>query len=192
MTTEMIIILIFCAVDDGLGRVKKERNAKLYPSEVVTIGILFALKGGHFRAFYRWLKRDYDSLFGGLPERTVLMRQLKTQQVHTDLLMDQPSLLNVVDSFPIELIFPIRAGRSAQQYGAKSRDKGRWIVGIKVAWILNTFGQDSGWIWDKMNAADNTFLDYFAEFDEEAIMLADWGFRCADGIPDNVKLCKKG
>ena len=23
-------------------------------------------------------------------------------------------------------------------------------------------------------------------------MLADWGFRCADGVPENVKLCKKG
>ena len=43
----------FCAVDDGLGKLPKERNARLYPSEVVTIGILFALKGGHFRAFYR-------------------------------------------------------------------------------------------------------------------------------------------
>ena len=67
MTTEEIIILIFCAVDNGLGKLAKERNAKLYPSEVVTIGILFALKGGRFRAFYRWLKRDYDGLFAGLP-----------------------------------------------------------------------------------------------------------------------------
>jgi hypothetical protein len=58
MTTEEIIILIFCAVDDGLGQISKERNAKLYPSEIVTLGILFALKGGHFRAFYRWLARD--------------------------------------------------------------------------------------------------------------------------------------
>lgn len=33
----------------------------------VTIGILFALKGGHFCAFYRWLKRDFAALFAGLP-----------------------------------------------------------------------------------------------------------------------------
>ena len=38
-------------------------------------------------------------------------------------------MLNVVDSYPIELIFPIRAGRSQQQFGAKSKDKGRWSVG---------------------------------------------------------------
>ena len=115
-------------------KVEKYPLCKLHPSEVVTIRIRFALKGGHFRSFYRWLKRDDDALFGRLPVRTVLLRQLKRQQVHTDLLREQPSLLNVVDSFPIEVIFPIRTRHSAQQYGAKSRDKGRWSVGIKVAW----------------------------------------------------------
>jgi hypothetical protein len=58
MTTEDIIIHIFCWVDDQMLDVKKVGQARLYPSEVVTIGILFALKGGHFRAFCRWLKRD--------------------------------------------------------------------------------------------------------------------------------------
>src|SRR5579864_6499654 len=43
-----------------------------------------------------------------------------------------------------------------------------------------------------MNCPDNAFLDFFEEYDQQAILLADWGFRCADGIPDNVKLCKKG
>ena len=99
MTTEDIIMLIFCAVDDRLGKVSKERNAKLYPSEVITIGILFALKGGHFRAFYRWLKRDWDGLFGGLPERTALQRQLRRHEARADQLLGQPSLLNVIDSF---------------------------------------------------------------------------------------------
>ena len=190
MTTEDIIIHIFYHVDNGMLGIGKYSLSKLYPSEVVTIGILFALKGGHFRAFYRWLQRDYDALFGGLPERTVLLRQLKTQQVHTDLLMEAPSVMNVVDSFPMELIFPIRQGRSKQQVGGKNKDKGRWRVGIKVGWIINTFGRVSGWIWDKMNVADNTFLDYFGAWDE--IMLADWGFRCAQDVPDNVKLPQKG
>ena len=58
MTTELIIIAIFCLVDDHLPMIPKHPQAKLYPSELVTIGILCALKGSHFRAFYRWLKRD--------------------------------------------------------------------------------------------------------------------------------------
>ena len=56
MTTEDIIIYIFCQVDDQMPEMGKHTQAKLYPSELVTIGILFALKGGYFRAFYRWLK----------------------------------------------------------------------------------------------------------------------------------------
>ena len=74
MTTEDSIIHIFCLVDDQMREVTKPAQAKLYPREVVTIGILFALKGGHFRAFSRWLSRDHTSLFVGLPERTRLYR----------------------------------------------------------------------------------------------------------------------
>jgi len=44
MTTEDIIIQIFYAVDHAMLKVRKVPQAKLYPSEVVTIGILFALK----------------------------------------------------------------------------------------------------------------------------------------------------
>jgi hypothetical protein len=192
MTTEDIIIHIFCHVDDALGKVGKDARDKVYPSEVVSIGVLFALKGGRFRAFYRWLKRDFDALFGGLPDRTTLLRQLSVQESYTDRLLAQPSVLNVVDSYPIELIFPIREGRSKAQFGGKSKDKGRWSVGVKLCWILNRFGQVCGWIWDKLNYPDQDFLTFFEEYDGQAIILADWGFRCAQGVPTNVKLCKKG
>jgi hypothetical protein len=68
MTTEDLIILIFCAVDDEMSAVPKHPQAHLYPSELITIGLLFALKGGHFRAFYRWLSRDYATLFAGVED----------------------------------------------------------------------------------------------------------------------------
>lgn len=42
MTTEDGIIQIFCLVDDTMKDVLKHSQASLYPSEVVTIGILFA------------------------------------------------------------------------------------------------------------------------------------------------------
>ena len=48
MTTEDIIIHIFCLVDDEMKDMPKHGQAKLYPSELVTIGILFALKGRLF------------------------------------------------------------------------------------------------------------------------------------------------
>src|SRR5262249_16733960 len=104
----------------------------------------------------------------------------------------QPNVLNVVDSYPIELIFPIREGRSKQQVGGKSKDKGRWSVGVKLCWILNSFGQVCGWIWDTMNCPDQDFLDFLGAWDGQAILVAEWGFGCADGVPANIKLCKKG
>ena len=136
MTTEDTIIHIFCLVDDEMKAMPKHRQAKLYPSELVTIGLLFALKGGHFWAFYRWLKRDYDSLFAGLPERTRLQRLLQTHQDWYHQLLAAPSFFTVIDSYPIELLFPIRQGRSPQQVGKKGKDKGRWTVGIKLCWLL--------------------------------------------------------
>ncbi|MEP7289480.1 MAG: hypothetical protein ABI947_27335 [Chloroflexota bacterium] len=46
MTTEAIIVDIFYHVDNGIGQIAKDTCAKLDASEVVTIGILFALKVG--------------------------------------------------------------------------------------------------------------------------------------------------
>ena len=192
MTTEDMIIQIFCAVDNQIGQVAKAPQAKLYPSEVVTIGILFALKGGHFRAFCRWLKRDYDGLFGGLPDRTTLGRNLLKQQRLCDVLLALPSVLNVVDSYPVELLFPIRAGRTRHQIGKKGRDKGRWSLGLKLCWVLNTFGLVVGWSYDTLNRFDTTFHGLVGLFKEEAIVLADLGFRAKQGNPSNLKRCRKG
>ena len=74
MPTDEIIIRLFCMVDDQLGNVNKRSDAHLYPSEIVTIGLLFSLKGGRFRAFYRWLDQNYRAWFPALPERTRLRR----------------------------------------------------------------------------------------------------------------------
>lgn len=105
MTTEDIISHIFYQVDERLPPLVKHPQAKLYPSELVTIGILFALKGGHFRAFYRWLKRDYDGLFAGLPERSRLLRLLRTHQAWCEQLLAEPSFLPLSTATPLSLSF---------------------------------------------------------------------------------------
>jgi len=194
MTTEDIILHIFCFVDDRLGHLPKHPQAKLYPSEIVTIGILFALKGGSFRAFYRWLKRDFGTLFGerGLPDRTRLLRQLKVHARKADSLLAEPSFFTVIDSYPIELLFPVREGRSGQQVGKKGLDKGRWIVGIKLCWLINSDGQVVAWDWATANTYDKHFLPLVEPFQGKTIVLADQGFRDANGIPEHVKICKKG
>lgn len=76
MRTEEIIIRLFCMVDDKLVYVNKRANANFYANEIVTIGILFALKGVHYHDFYRWLKGDWLHLFPQLPECSRLLRLL--------------------------------------------------------------------------------------------------------------------
>ncbi len=44
MTTLDSIIHLFCLVDDRMQGEQKHPQAILYPSELVTIGVLFALK----------------------------------------------------------------------------------------------------------------------------------------------------
>ncbi len=58
MTTIDFITDLFCCVDDKLTQTDKNQKhpqAKLYPSEVVTLALLFARKGVGNRAFYRWV-----------------------------------------------------------------------------------------------------------------------------------------
>jgi hypothetical protein len=192
MTTEDFIIELFCWVDDHMGTVPKHAQAKLYPSELVTIGLLFALKGGYFRVFERWLRRDYAALFGGLPERTRLQRLLHVHQGWCDGFLAQPSFFTVIDSYGIELIHPIREGRSGQQIGKKGKSNWRWIVGMKLCWLINDTGQVVNWDWDTANVHDQVFLPLVAALEQESIVLADTGFRDADGIPTNLKLCPRG
>jgi hypothetical protein len=194
MTTEDIILHIFCFVDDSLPDLRRHSQARLYPSELVTIGILFALKGAFFRAFYRWLERDYGDWFGDgiLPERSRLQRLLKTHQEWCKLLMADPTFFTVIDSYPIELIFPIRQGRSPQQVGKKGRDKGRWSVAIKFCWLLNDFCRVVAWDWATMNEHDKRFHSLVKPLIGKTSVLADYGFRDKDGVPENMKICKKG
>lgn len=56
MTTIDFITELFCRVADELvkyGKERKHRQAKLYASEVVTLALLFILKGVGQRAFWR-------------------------------------------------------------------------------------------------------------------------------------------
>ena len=62
MTTEDFITNLFYRVDETLRSRSKHAQAGLYPSEVVTLALLFALKGVGNRAFYRWVSRDYRAV----------------------------------------------------------------------------------------------------------------------------------
>jgi hypothetical protein len=102
MSTVEFITALFCEVDDHLAGLPKHPDARLWPSEVVTLGLLHALKGVGNRAFYRWLTRDYRPLFPRLPERTRLFRLFKTHQDWTQVFLAAPTVLGVIDTYGIE------------------------------------------------------------------------------------------
>jgi len=164
----------------------------LWPSEVVTLGRWHALKGGGNRAFSRWLTRDYRPLFPQLPERTGLFRLFMTHQDWTQAFLAAPTVLGVIDTYGIELIHPIREGRSPQQVGRKGLSNHRWMVGGKLCLLLNQYGLVVAWACATTNVADNTFQWLIRQFEERMIILSDTGFHAAEGDPANLKLCQRG
>jgi hypothetical protein len=108
-----------------------------------------------------------------------------------DFLAD-PTFFTVVDTFGIELIHPRREGRSKRQIGKKGKSNGRWIIGIKLAWLINDAGEVVDWTWDTANEPDNVFRPLAMGYDGETIALADQGLREKDAPPSNIKLCERG
>ena len=192
MTTEDIIIGLFCRVDDRLGALPKDPQALLHPSEIVTLGLLFALKGKSGHAFYRWLSRDYRHLFPRLPERTRLFRLFVVYRDLTDQLLAETGIFGVVDTFGIELIHPYREWRTNGQIGRKGLSNHRWIVGAKLCVVLNHLGLPVSWACGTANLPDQAFHEVIADWDGEMLVLGDSGFHAADGDPANLIICKKG
>src|SRR6516164_8618898 len=191
-TTIEFITALFCQVDDHLAGLPKHPEAHLWPSEVVTLRLLNALKGVGNRSFYRWLTRDYRPLFPGLPERTRLFRLLTTHQAWTRAFLATPTVLGGIDTYGIELIHPMREGRRPQQIGRKGLSNHRWIVGGKLCLLLNQWGLIVGWACATAHVADNTFQWLMQQVDGRMIVLSDTGFHAAAGEPANLKLCQRG
>ncbi len=102
MTTIDFITELFCRVEEKIDD-NKHPQAKLYPSKVVTLALLYALKGCGQRAYWRWLTRDYRPLFHELPHRTRLFRLFNSHRHYVDEFLADPSLIGVIDSYGIEL-----------------------------------------------------------------------------------------
>jgi hypothetical protein len=191
MNTEDFIIDLFCRVDDQMLDAEKHPQAALFPSEVVTVALLFALKGVGNRAFYRWLKRDYGSLFPRLPHRTRLFRLFNSHRKWVKRFLAAPSLLGVIDSYGIELIHPRREGRSPQQIGRKGSSNRRWIVGGKLCLLLNHLGLVIDWDCDTANVYDGSAFQHLVDgVAEEMVVFADVHFDKKDWQPPNLRLCR--
>jgi hypothetical protein len=192
MSTVDCIIGLFLWVDTKLQHEPKHPQARLYPSEVVTLGLLFALKGLGPRPFYRWLVANYADYFPRLPERTRLFRLLETHADWTNEFLAQPTLLGIADTFGIELRHPLREGRSPMQIGNKGKSNHRWIVGAKLACLVNQYGLVVAWEYGGAGRADNSFGELIEDFADEMVVLVDSGFHAKAGDPPNQKVCERG
>src|SRR3989442_6852423 len=82
MTVEFITAL-FYEVDEQLGAIPTHPEAHLWPSEVVTLGLLHAIRGGGDRGVYRWLAPGYRTAFPRLPPRARLFPLFTTHSDRT-------------------------------------------------------------------------------------------------------------
>ena len=186
------ITALFYQVDEQMRALPKHPAAHLWPSEVVTLGLLPALKGVGNRAFSRWLTRDSRALFPQLPERTRLFRLFRTHQDWTQIFLAAPTVLGVIDTYGIELIHPMREGRSPQQIGRKGLSKHRWIVGGTRCLLLNQWGLIVGWECATAHVAENPLQWLIRPFDGRMIVLSDTAFHATEGDPSNLTLCQRG
>src|SRR4029453_8643257 len=106
-----------------------------------------------------------------LPERTRLFRLLTTHQDWTRAFLAAPTVLGVIDTYGIELIYPMREGRSPQQIGRKGLSNHRWIVGGKLCLLLNQWGLIVGRACATAHAGDNPFQGAIAKFEDNMVFL---------------------
>lgn len=186
------IIDLFCRVESRLGPLARHPQEKLALSELLTLGLLFALKGIGKRAFYRWVKDNWLHFFPDLPERTRFFRRLTTQARLTKTLLAEPTILGVADSYGIELLHPRREGRTAEQLGTKGLSNKRWIVGAKFYFIANQFGRIVDWDLDQAHVHDKRFLSLIAKYEDRMVVFTDEGSISKDFKPANLRPCSKG
>jgi hypothetical protein len=197
--SEDFIIDLFYRVDCVMADVPKRSDALLWPGEIVTLAILFVLKGRSERAFDRWARRDLRPLFPATPERTRLFRLFVAHRDWAERFLADPTLFGIADSFGIELISTRRLGRSPRQIAKKGKCAGKWIAGAKLGMVINCDGQFCAWDVTTANVYDaNAFSPLIANYADTMIVLADCNFHKSphhrgpdDQDPPNVKICPR-
>jgi hypothetical protein len=185
------IILLFCLVDECTGELEQHGNAKLHPSEIVTLALLKRMTGKAYRRFLVWLKTT--GLFPRLPDYTRLCRLFKSYREVIDVFSRQlgciPIDCAVLDSVHCEVIHPIREGRGTHWVG-KNKSKGRWMVGMRVVAVVSPGGDILDWTLGPSNIHDKHFAWIVEHF--EVQVLSDTGFHSKEGDPENLKICQRG
>jgi hypothetical protein len=110
----------------------------------------------------------------------------------------EPSLTGVIDSYGIELLHPIREGRSGNQLGKKGISNHRWIFGGKLCYLLNHLGLVVSWDCDTANVYDGSAFQHLVgpsvgwDVNAQMVVFSDTGFEKKDWNPTNLRICERG
>jgi hypothetical protein len=129
MTTADVIIDWCCRIDDAMTDLQKHSPAILSASEIVTLAIVFAIKGVGNRACDRCLQRHWRHRFPSRPHRPRWLRWFKRHRQCANHVLAAATVLGVIDRYGLEFIPRIREGRSPRQMGPQGQSNQRWIVG---------------------------------------------------------------
>ena len=98
----------------------------------------------------------------------------------------------MIDTDGIELIHPIREGRSSRPIGKKGKSNHRWIVGGKLCLLLNQWGLIVGWDCSTANVHDSHFQPLVVAVQDSTVVFTDSAFHAATGDPPTMKVCARG
>ena len=189
MAHEDFIIDLFCRVDDLMLVLPKSAQVALLPSELVTLGLLFAIKGVDERAIYRWIRQNHLVLFPSLPEHTWLFRSLKTHWNPPLRFLAGSSLLGIEDRCGIELIHSVPWSLSPKPFGGTGISNHRWNAGVKTCEVDYHLGDIIGWVWSPANDHDTRLRPMF---NDRTVLFSDTDFHSTQGNSVNLKVCRRG
>lgn len=131
-------------------------------------------------------------MFPARPERTRLFGLLASQRAWPEEFLAPPSVLGVVDSSGIELLPPMRAGRSRQHIGRTGNSHPRWSGGGKPCRLLHQGGVVVGWDCAGAHAPATAFQPLSAPSEDEMSVRSDAAVQAKEGDPTNLQRCERG
>jgi hypothetical protein len=192
VTQDDYTLTLFVRIDDALTTQTLDPRSKLWPSEILTLLLLQAIKGYSMKRFCSWVKQNLSHFFPHIPERSRLSRLFSQWASSLSALFSSGRMIGIIDSFGIELIHPRREGRSEKQIGKKGISNHRWIVGAKLCLMIDSLGKVIDFDYDSANVYDGDFCRVLNSFEGKTGFLSDLGFRCKVDKPSNLVTCKKG
>jgi len=120
------------------------------------------------------------------------VRLFRTHQDWTQVFLAAPTVLGVIDTSGIELIHPMREGRSPQQIGRTGLSNHRGIVGGNLCLLLNQWGLIVAWACATAHVAENTLQWLSRPCEEQMIVLSDTAFHAAEGDPTHLTRWQRG